>query len=450
MSASFESRPTYLPYREAFDQTGLLWDDAPAWVAARREEAWNRFSAVGFPTPRDEEWKYTPVSAIEQTAFRPAPESRLSLRQVEPFIPLGFTGPVAVFINGRFQPALSRLDGLPEGAILVSLHSALALWPEELEPSFLRLAADEDNPFATLNGALAEDGAYLRLRQGVELAEPVLLLHLTAGNHVPVMAHLRHLVVAEGGSRATVIARQATLGEEVHFVDTLTEVVVEESATVDYLKLQEESLRAFPLGQLRARVEKDGRFTSRTFSFGGQLAREDIHVELVENGAQCELDGLYLADGRQHTDTHTRVDHLVAGTSSRETYRGVLAGRARGVFNGRVIVERDAQQTDARLTNHNLLLSPEAEIDTQPQLEIYADDVKCSHGATVGQLDETQVFYLRSRGLSEAAARAALTYAFAAGTVQAAPVPCVREAVAAILLQRLPGGELAREFFHEL
>ncbi len=448
MSLSFESRPAYLPYREAFDQTGRLWDDAPAWVAARREEAWNRFSAVGFPSPRDEEWKYTPTSAIEQTAFRPAPETLLVLRQVEPFIPFGFSGPVAVFVNGRLQPALSRLGGLPEGATLVGLHSALALWPEELEPNLMRLAADEDNPFAALNGALAEDGAYLRLRQGIELDQPVLLLHLTAGNHVPVMAHLRHLVVAEAGSRVTLLARQASLGDGVHFVDTLTEVAVGEGAAVDYLKLQEESPRAYPLAQLRARVEKDGRFSSRIFSFGGQLAREDVHVELAGSGASCQLDGLYLADGHQHTDTHTRIDHRVPATSSRQTYKGIVAGRARAVFKGRVLVERDAQQADARQANHNLLLSPEAEIDTTPQLEIYADDVKCSHGATVGQLDEKQVFYLRSRGLDDAAARAALTYAFAAGAMEGA-IPCVREAVAATLLERLPGGELAREFFHE-
>jgi Fe-S cluster assembly protein SufD len=448
MSLSFESRPTYLPYREAFDQTGLLWDDAPAWVAARREDAWNRFSATGFPSPRDEEWKYTPVAAIEQTAFRSAPEALLALRQVEPFVPLGFSGPVAVFVNGRFQPALSRLDGLPEGATLVGLHSALALWPEELEPRLMRLAADEDNPFAALNGALAEDGAYLRLRPGIELDQPVLLLHLTVGNHVPVMAHLRHLVVAEANSRVTLLARQASLGEEVHFIDTLTEVAVGEGAAVDYLKLQEESLRAYPLAQLRARVEKGGRFGSRIFSFGGQLSREDVHVELAGEGASCQLDGLYLADGRQHTDTHTRIDHQVPATSSRQTYKGIIAGRARAVFKGRVLVERDAQQTDARQANHNLLLSPEAEIDTTPQLEIYADDVKCSHGATVGQLDENQVFYLRSRGLDESAARGTLTYAFAADVMEAA-IPCVGEAVAATLLRRLPGGELAREFFHE-
>lgn len=447
MSLAFESRPAYLPYREAFDQAGLLWGDAPAWLAARREEAWKRFSAAGFPSPRDEEWKYTPVAAIEQTAFRPAPETRLSLRQVEPFVPFGFSGPVAVFVNGRLQPALSRLDGLPDGAVLTGLHSALALWPEELESRLMRLAADEDNPFAALNGALAEDGAYLRLRPGIELDQPVLLLHLTVGDHVPVMAHLRHLVVAEAGSRVTLLARQASLGEEVHFVDTLTEVAVGEGAAVDYLKLQEESLRAFSLAQLRARVEKDGRFNSRIFSFGGQLAREDLHVELAGSGSSCQLDGLYLADGRQHTDTHTRIDHRVPATTSRQTYKGIVAGCARAVFKGRVLVERDAQRADARQANHNLLLSPEAEIDTTPRLEIYADDVKCGHGATVGQLDENQVFYLRSRGLDESAARAVLTYAFAADVMQDA-IPCVGEAVAATLLQRLPGGERAREFFH--
>lgn len=439
----------YLPYREAYARAGLRWGDAPRWLSERREHAWTRFVASGFPTFRDEDWKYTPVTALAQTNFQGAPDAVINMRQAEAFLPFGCKGHVAVFVNGHFHAALSRLDSLPVGVSLSNLHGALARWPAQLESHVLRFEADDGNPFVALNAALAEDGVYLHVAEGVELDDPVFILHLTTGTGSPLMTQVHHVVAADAGSRFSLFVHHASLNEDIHFSNTLTEVGLAKGAAMNYIKLQDKSPRAYPFAQLRVRQEADSRFTSRIFSFGGLIAREDVGVDLAGAGAVCELDGLYLADGRQHTDTHTRIDHSVPSTTSRENYRGILAGRARAVFNGRVVVRPGAQKTDARQANHNLLLSRDAEVDTKPQLEIYADDVKCSHGATVGQLDEDMVFYLRSRGLDETTARAVLTYAFAAEMVQSTSLPCVREMVAPVLLRRLPGGSLVQDMMRE-
>lgn len=449
MNTRLESRPVPPAYREAYEQAGIDWGDIPPWLEERRMQAWQNFASSGFPTTRHEDWRYTPLSALETTAFHPIPAARLSPREVDALMPYGCKGHRAVFINGRFQPALSRNDALPDGSMLTSLRSAVSRWPAGLETRFPLPGPAEDNPLVAMNWALAGDGAFLEVAEGVALDDPVFLLHITTADSVPVMSHLHHLVVAGAGSRFTLVSHHVSLQEGLYFADTLTEIEVGRGARVDYLKLQDEGRGAYALAQLRARVHGSGQLSSRIFSLGGLLAREDLHVELAEEKAACELDGLYLADGRQLTDTHTRIDHLAAHTGSRETYKGILADRARGVFNGRVVVRPEAQKTDARQINHNLLLSSHAEIDTKPQLEIFADDVKCSHGTTVGQLDESRVFYLRSRGLDEATARAVLTYAFAEDIVQATPLPCVRELVADTLLQRLPGSSMAQAFFQE-
>lgn len=449
MNTRPDTRPVSPTYWQAYERAGLDWGEIPAWLAERRQMAWQHFSSTGFPTTRHEDWKYTPLSALENTSFHPIPAALLSLRDVDALMPYRCKGHRAVFVNGHFQPALSRNDTLPGGSILTSLRSAVRHWPRGLEARFPLPDPAEDNPLVAMNWALAGDGAFLEVAEGVVLDDPVFLLHITTTNGAPVMSHLHHMVVAGAGSRFSLVSHHVSLQEGIYFADTLTEIRIGRGAQVNYLKLQDEGRGAYALAQLRASVQDGGSFSSRIFSLGGLLAREDIHVELAEERAACELDGLYLANGRQLTDTHSRIDHLAAATSSRQTYKGILTDRARGVFNGRVIVRPEAQKTDARQINHNLLLSPHAEIDTKPQLEIFADDVKCSHGTTVGQLDENRVFYLRSRGLDEATARAVLTYAFAEDLVRSTPLACVRELVSDTLLHRLPGSSRAQAFFQE-
>lgn len=448
MDMQLEPR-AFLPYQEAYVRAGLRWGAAPRWLEQSRERAWTRFVSGGFPSQRDEDWKYTSLTGLAQTVFQAAPDPVVNLRQAEIFLPYGCKGHVAVFVNGHFHKALSRLDVLPSGARLASLHDALARWPEQLEAHLSRPAEDGGDPFGALGGALAEDGIYLHVGEGVVLEDPVFVLHLTTVEALPLMAHLRHVVVGGAGSSFSLFVHHASLGDDGNFTNTSTEIALAQGASMNYLKLQDGSARSYPFAQLRARLGADARLVSRVFSFGGLLAREDLRVDLDGEGAACDLAGLYLADGRQHCDTHTRIDHLAPATTSREHYKGILAGRARAVFGGRVTVSPEARKTDARLSNHNLLLSPDAEIDTKPQLEIRTDDVKCSHGATVGQLDEDMVFYLRSRGLDEATARALLTYAFAAELVQTATLPCVREMVAPVMLRRLQGGRLVADLIRE-
>jgi len=433
------------------------------WLAAARRDAIGSFGRIGFPKPREEDWKYTRVAPIERHDFQPAPPHTTpvaidGLRLRAALDDGGEAGPGTVreeprgaareiaheviFVDGHHRPDLGRGGALPAGVTLQSLADALAGGGEALRP-YLAPAERPAHGFLALNAAFASAGVVLRVGEGVTLDAPLHLLFVSSGaaDHV---AHPRLVVECAPGSAATVFEHYAATGDSACFTNVVTQARLAERSSLTHYKLQRESTRAFHVSTLSVHQGAESSFRSHSVSLGAALSRHDINVALDGPGARCTLDGLYLAGGRQHVDYHTRIDHAKPGCTSNEDYRGILDGRARGVFNGRVWVHPGAQKTDASQSNRNLLLSRNAEVDTKPQLEIYADDVKCAHGATVGQLDERMVFYLRARGLDEAAARTLLTYGFARDLVDRIEDGPVREMVATAVLDRLPGGDELR------
>ena len=387
----------------------LLPGQSLDWLSQARTAAIGRFAANGFPTRRDEAWKYTSVGAIEQSRFSVLPEpcaEFLAAQVSEYALPEAH---VLVFVNGRLEPRLLQHGRLPGGVVLSGLGYTLERQPHEL--AGLLLANGADSPFVDLNLAMMADGAYIRLPPGAVVKAPIQLLFIASEANLAIQP--RNLVQAGEGSSASIIEHHVALGEAGYFTNSVTNISLGPGARIEHYKLQQESPRAFHIATLNVRQQQDSHFYSASIALGAQLSRTGITVALAGENAGCDLDGLYLGDGRQHVDHHTRIDHLQPACTSRQRYKGILNGAARAVFNGQVVVHPGARGSDAMQTNHNLLLSENTEIDTQPQLEIWADEVKCSHGATVGQLDEAQVFYLRARGIDDRQARQMLTRAFA-------------------------------------
>jgi Fe-S cluster assembly protein SufD len=427
-------------YREAFERQ----DGAAApWLRDLRDRAFARFARLGFPTTRDEAWRFTSVAPIARTAFqRPEPQP-LGPPQLARLAALSFAGtlegPLAVFVNGRFNPDLSSRPSLP-GLSLRSLREVLASEPGRLEGTLGGLAGADGAPFVALNTAFADDGAVVEIAPGAVVADPVHVIYLSTPRwgHEATISHPRTLVFAGRGSDATLIETCGGLEGEAYFTNAVTEIRLEGGARLDHYKLQRESDRAFHVASLAVRQERDALFSDHFVCLGGSLVRQDVEVLLDGEGAECVLNGLFMAGGQQHMDTHTHVHHARPHGTSRELYKGVLDGRSRGVFHGKVLVGKDAQKTDAYQTNKNLLLSREALVHSTPALEIFADDVKCKHGSTTGQLDPEALFYLRSRGLGEQAARSLLIYAFASDLVARFKVPAVKASLEAFLKDRLP------------
>jgi Fe-S cluster assembly protein SufD len=412
------------------------------WLEAMRSEALARFQRLGFPSTREEDWKYTSVRPIERRAFALAGESCLGLVEEdlgEALLP-GLAEHRLVFVNGAYAPQLSHPGDLPHGVRLANMAAATAEHPRALEPHLGRYADSGVNGFSALNAAYWRDGAYLELAPGAELAAPIHLIYLSTAQTEPVAHHLRNLIVAGEVSRATVIEHYIRLGDGVYLNNVITEAVLGAGARLGHYWLQEESEKAYHVSTLQAHQGQDSGLTAWGVSLGGALVRHDSNVDLDGEGAECALLGLYVATGRQHVDNHTRIDHRRPRGTSREIYKGVLGGRARAVFSGKVYVHPHAQKTDAQQSNKNLLLSRDAEVDTKPQLEIYADDVKCAHGATVGQLDEQMLFYLRSRGIDEASARGMLTYGFVRDLVERMDLAAVRERTERAVADKLRRG----------
>lgn len=430
------------PLRESLDRylsefvrlSSVLPGRKLGWLQAKRLAALERFAGLGFPTQRDEDWKYTSVAGIEKASFALLPTSRgeMATAQVDA---LGLRGAHRlVFVNGRLEPWLSWVGALPAGVVVAGLAETLELNAAGLGD----ILADEaaDSAFTALNLAFMTDGAYIRLPRGVAVKAPIQLLFVATEANLAIQPH--NLVVAEEGSSAHIVEQHAGMVGEPYFTNAVTRIVVGAGAEVQHHKLQQEGPRAFHIASLSAEQAGDSRFVSSSLAFGAGLSRTGIVVRLAAEGAACELNGLYLADGRQHVDHHTAIEHLRPHGTSREFYKGVLAGASRAVFNGRVVVHPDAQKSDAAQTNRNLLLSDRAEIDTKPQLEIWADDVKCSHGATVGQLDADEIFYLRSRGIDEGTAKSLLTLAFAREVVDRVKLLPLQECLDRLLHERLP------------
>ena len=438
--------PSIQHYLDDFEQrAGTLPGADLDWLKRLRRDAIDRFATTGFPTTRNEDWKYTRVAAIEKRAFRPLYKPCVGLDEddLAPLLPADLDCHRLVFVNGRYTRQLSRPGSLPEGASVTSMATALADNPAALEACLGRHADTGAHAFTALNTAFLFDGAVLQLGRGCRLDKPLHLLFVSTPQD-DMVSHPRVLIVADEGAEATVIESYASLGDAAYFNNALTEVTLAAGARLHHYRLQQESTKAFHVATIQVSQQRDSLYDSLAVSTGAALSRTDINVDLAAEGAECVLEGLYVGGARQHVDFHTRVDHRVPHGTSRERYKGVLGGRSRGVFNGRVYVHPGAQKTDATQSNANLLLSRDAEIDTKPQLEIYADDVKCAHGATVGQLDEGMVFYLRSRGLDESLARSLLTWGFAREMLDNLPQAEVREWLSSVVLAALPGADNVR------
>ncbi len=415
------------------------------WLVQGRNAALERFAQSGYPTTREEDWKYTNVSRIERQAFAAlaavdsdATGAEALLKNIAPDREAGHW---LVFVNGRHVPELSSLQPLPDGVVLGSLAQALKEAPDALQPYLIDRTGQ--TVFGDLNTAFMADGAWLHVPRDVVVSQPIHLLFLTTQSGVAI--YPRNLLVAESGARATVVEHYAGADDAVYLTNALTQIFTAGNASIEHYKLQQESAQAFHIAGIHAQQKQDSSVESHSISLGALLTRNDITTNFGATGCEITLNGLYLVGGRQHVDNHTRVDHASPSGTSSEYYRGVMDGSSRAVFNGKVIVHPGAQKTNAHQSNHNLLLSRDAEVDTKPQLEIYADDVQCTHGATVGQIDDEQLFYLRSRGIEDAIAQSLLVHAFAHDVIERIRLRSLRQRLEQILLARLPQGERIRE-----
>ncbi|NIM51861.1 MAG: Fe-S cluster assembly protein SufD [Gemmatimonadales bacterium] len=389
----------------------------PAWLRTKRESAIASFAATGFPHSRQEAWRFTDVKPIAREGFAlaPRPTVTAAARQAVDSLLLGAVDQhAAVFVNGYFVPELSSLERLPQGVKLGSIKAAMESDPELLEKHLTRYASEERNPFTALSTAFISDGGFVHLAADVVLEQPLQLVFLADPvNTVNAVWHPRNLVIAERGAEGSVVESYVALRDGTYWTNAVTEVVLGDNAKVDTYRVQRESTQAYHTATSESYQARDSVFKLVNFTFGGQLSRQDINAVLDGEGADCTLDGLSMLDGSQHTDHHTTLEHAQPHCTSWEYFNGVFDDNARGVFTGRIVVRPGAQRTDSKQTNNNLLLSESARADSQPQLEIYADDVKCTHGATLGPIDDDHLFYLESRGLTRDQARQLLTYGFA-------------------------------------
>ena len=429
------------PYVEAFERsTRNGGGRGPAELVARRREAFDRFVAGGFPTTKDEDWRFTPVAPIARGEWKLdgwTAGRLVTAAQLEPF---RFGQPdwcTLVFVDGRFRAELSHRPKLPAGVMVEPFAEALSRDPAFVERSFARVARPDSTAFSALNAALAHEGAVIRVAAGTDLAQPIHLLHVTTPEAAGAALQTRTIIAVEPGARAQFVESFAALGDAASFTNAVTEVTVGAGAWVEHSRIQRESESAYHVGLTEIAQARDSHYRSFTLSMGGALARHDLRARLDDENVECLLYGLYLGRGDQLVDNHTVIRHEHPNCRSWEVYKGILDDRSHAVFNGKVFVMPEAQKTDAKQTNRNLLLSDTARVDTKPQLEIFADDVKCTHGATVGRLDEIAFFYLQSRGIPRDAALQLLIYAFAAEVVTEVASGPVREALDRLIHQRL-------------
>ncbi len=431
-------------YLEAYNHvTGEAGAKEPVWLRQLREDGWARFTAKGFPTTHDEDWRFTNLATVAKTPYRRATKKEAGHLAME-IETLRLEGAACelVFINGHFAPELSEMATLPKGLEVCALKRAFdcgleACAPGGIEQHLGRYADVRRDVFAALNTALWEDGAYVRVRRGAAIEHPVHLLYVSAGGGEQIMTHPRTLFVAEEHSQSSIVEDYVSIGEEAAFSNAVTELVAGEGAVVSHFLVERENLAAFNVSTLRIEQARAANVSSHSLLLGGGLVRNNVHPVLAGEGAECLINGLFIGAGKQHLDNYMMVEHARPQGSSRQFYNGILAGHARGVFHGRIVVHKDAQKTDAKQTNRNLLLSDTARIDTKPQLEIHADDVKCTHGATIGQMEEEQIFYLRSRGIAEIPARNLLLGAFASECLDRMAEPAARAFVEKLIQSRL-------------
>jgi Fe-S cluster assembly protein SufD len=413
----------------------------PEWLRSLRAEAAARFAEQGLPSTRQEEWRYTNLAPLAKLPFElPGREPASVTREaVEALCFPVFACSVFVFVDGRFRPELSSPRALSGSLRVESLAELRSSAPERLAGRLGRLADLKRHAFAALGTACLDDGACLFVPRETQGVQPIHIVQLASGVAPDRVCHPRLLVVAEPWSRVTVIQDFVSLAGAPGLSNAVAEISVGQGATVDLVLLQRENAASFHVSNLEVRIGRDARFAAHTLTLGGGFVRNDLNAVLEEEGASLALEGLSVAGGSTLVDHHTVVDHAVPHGESRQRYKGVFGGRARGVFRGRVLVRPDAQKTNAEQSSANILLGEGAEIDAKPQLEIWADDVKCSHGATVGRLDENALFYLRSRGIDEAAARDLLVQGFAAEVLASLPSPALAQGLTELLREQMRG-----------
>jgi len=410
----------------------------PEWLGRFRAEAMESFETLGFPTMKDEDWHFTSVAPIADRVFHPAGVASISPEQVSKLGLPTLGGTSLVFVNGYFSPELSSPgnERATAGVTVQSLAAALRDAPD-IQSAIGLAATSTSSAFTALNAAFFRDGALIRIAANATAA-PIHIVFIAANSEGKV-SHPRNIIIAGEQSQATIVESYVAADDGTYFTNAVTEVILGDGARVSHYKLQSEGTSAFHVGTIQARQPRSSYYESFSFATGADLSRTNVYTVLEGDAAECVLNGLYLADGTQHMDHQTYVEHVAPNCPSHELYKGILDGRSHGVFNGKVYVHPEAQKTDGKQSNNNLLLSDHARVDTKPQLEIFADDVKCTHGATVGRLDETALFYLRSRGLSNTVARKLLTYAFAADVLERLSLAPLRDALEARVLERFTG-----------
>jgi Fe-S cluster assembly protein SufD len=429
-------------YQEAFQalQEGPGVESS-SWLARLRENAMERFLELGFPSVKEEEWKYTNVAAIAKSNFRPTvsseltPKSNSGMKQLASVPEAGSSQ--LVFVDGLFRSDLSSLTALPEQVVAIDLARAIAdeRYSDILRTHLARQADYVVNGFTALNTAFINYGALLYIPKNVTVEAPIHLLFIAESERVANFP--RVIIIAGENSGATIIENYVSADAEQYLTSAVVEVVLEEGARLEHYKVQRESIEAFHVATTAVGLGRNSSYDTTTITFGAKLSRHDVVVTMDHEGAECWVDGLYLVTGDQHADTHSVIDHRQPNCTSHQLYKGILDGKSRAVFNGKVFVRHNAQKTDAMQTNKNLLLSNEARVDTKPQLEILADDVKCAHGAAVGQIDEDELFYLETRGIHPELARNLLTYGFAEEVIAKIKLESIRNQLDATVLNRL-------------
>jgi Fe-S cluster assembly protein SufD len=412
--------------------------ETPRWLSDLRDAGFARFCETGFPTIRDEDWRFTNLSAVARTSFVLARESKqpVIVADLEKWRIDGAAQ--LTFVDGRFQPELSNLGATPQGVTLSNLKAEILQDSETVREHLGKYLNIQRDPFCALNTAFVEDGAFVHMARGVAMERPIHLLFISTSGGAPAMTHPRNLILLEAESEAVIVEEYVSIGEETPiFSNVVTELVAGSNSTVAHTMIEREHLQSYNFSTLRIEQARSANVASHSLLLGGALVRNNVHPVLAGEGGECLINGLFVGGGRQHLDNYMLVEHASPHCASRQFYNGILDEHAHGVFHGRIIVHKDAQKTDAKQTNRNLLLADDAQIDTKPQLEIYADDVKCTHGATIGQIDEDALFYLRSRGISEAEARRILLQAFAAECLDRMKSGVARDYCEAMIMERL-------------
>ena len=415
-----------------------------------RKTALKRFRELGFPTLRNEDWRFTNAASLAKIPFQLSlpdsdePAAKLSVDEISPN--LGDCHRI-VFVNGHYAAELAATGKLPADVQVRSLANALSEDPDQLEPHLAQYAKYQNHAFTALNTAFVQDGAFISIAPGVTVDKPICLLFVTTGTGEGKVAHPRNLILVGAGAQASLVEAYVGLEEGVYFTNAVGEILVGEKAIVEHVKLQNESREAFHVALLQVHQKASSTFSTHYIGRGGSLVRNEVRNMLAGEGCECTINGLYIAGDKQHMDNQTVLDHAMPRCTSHELYKGILDGKAHGVFNGKIFVHEDAQKTDAKQTNQTLLLSDDATINTKPELEIYADDVKCTHGATVGHLDAEALFYLRARGIGLHEARSLLTFAFANDIVSRVKIEPLRAQLESELLaaQHLSGQPHGRE-----